>query len=230
MLVFRTVLAFLAALTLVACGEAKMVTQETPKLQLGDFSFGHNIVVADGMQKGVFSRTAEPDEIKDSLTTALADRLGRYDGDKLYHLGIKVEAYALAMPGIPIVFKPKSAYILTVTAWDDAAGGKLNEEPRLLTIFEGTSAQTLIGSGITRNKQEQIDVLSRNAARRIERWLEENGDWFGVASVGAEITQEDDTAAALELLAANADPDALAAAQKVAAEQQAAAQAQSQPQ
>ncbi|MFC3118966.1 hypothetical protein ACFOHS_15070 [Jhaorihella thermophila] len=83
-------LAFLAG-----CGAQPPISEE-PKLQLGDFSLGHNIVVAPKMQKGPVSREATKEEWIDALTNAFAERLGRYDGDKLYHLGVSVEGYMLA--------------------------------------------------------------------------------------------------------------------------------------
>lgn len=216
----RLILALVAVLAVSACSDATVVTDETPQKNLGDFAFGHNVVVTTDMKQGPFSRTATEEEIGTALKAALDERLGRYEGDKLYHLGIKVEAYALAAPGIPVLFKPKTALILTVTAWDDAASAKLNEEPRMLTIFEGTSAETFIGSGLTRSKEKQIEVVTRNAAERIERWLEENGTWFGVESAQEAVSQEDDTAAALDILAPGADPAALEAAAAAAAQQQ----------
>lgn len=160
---FRALLALFATITLVACADAKLVTQDTPQANLGDFSFGHNVVVTGGMEKGPFSRDASEEEVERVLKAAIGERLGRYEGEKLYHLGVKVEAYALAMPGVPLVFTPKSALILSVTAWDDAAAKKLNEKPRLLTVYEGVSGETFIGSGLTRSKEKQLEILAQRS-------------------------------------------------------------------
>lgn len=103
--------------------------------------------------------------------------------------------------------------ILSVTVWDDEAQKKLNEEPRLLTIYEGVSGETLIGSGLTRSKEEQLEILSRNAAARIEKWLQSNGAWFGVENVPEGTTEAEDAAAALEVLAPDVDAAALEDAQ-----------------
>ena len=36
----------------------------------------------------------------------------------------------------------------------------------------------MIGTGITRTKQQQMDALSYNAVKRVEEWLLENPEWF----------------------------------------------------
>ncbi len=112
----------------------------------------------------------------------MADRFGRYDGDQLYHFGISVEGYMLAPPGIPVVYNPKSALIINVTIWDDAAAKKLNEKVEQFTIFETPSGGSmLVGSGYERSKEEQMQGLSRNAVAQIEKWMvemhKEHG-WF----------------------------------------------------
>jgi hypothetical protein len=160
-----------------ACAGQNVV--EAP-VALGDFKMGHNIVVADNPQKVPISREANPQDLDDSLTKAIQERLGRYDGDKFYNLGVSIDAYALAPPGIPLVLSPKSALVVTATIWDDAAGKKLNEEGVQFTVFEGIDGETMLGSGLTRTAQEQMDKLSFNAAKRIERWLSDNPQWFGL--------------------------------------------------
>ena len=157
-------------------------TLDDPLESLGEFSLGHNVVVAGKAQKGPVSRDATAEEWVSAMTAAVNDRLGRYQGTQLYHLGISVEGYMLAPPGVPVVYSPKSALVINVTAWDDAAGRKLNDEPHQMTIFEDTRANTvLLGSGHSRSKQEQLDGLAFNAARAVEQWLayhhEMNG-WF----------------------------------------------------
>jgi hypothetical protein len=194
----------LTLLALTACADAKAVTDETPLVNLGDFSFGHNVVVAKDAQKAAFSRTATEEEIETALKSAMQARLGRYDGDKLYHIGIKVDAYGLAAPGIPVLFTPKSVFVLSVNVWDDSQAKKLTDKPKLLTVFEGASGATLVGSGLTRTKEEQLEILSRNAAMKVERWLQENGQWFGVDPVEAESSDADEARAALEVLAPEA--------------------------
>lgn len=200
------VLIGLVLLMLTACSDAPVVTDETPLVALGDFSFGHNVVVAKGAQVAPFSRKATPEEVETSLQAAMQARLGRYEGGGLYHIGIKVDAYGFAAPGVPILFKPKSVYVLSVNIWDDSQGKKLTEKPKLLTVFESLSGDTLIGSGLTRSKEEQMEILSRNAALKVERWLQENGQWFGVEPIAAEGSDADEARAALEVLSPESVP------------------------
>lgn len=149
---------------------------------LGDFKLGHNVVVASKMQKGPVSRDVSEEEWKAALTKAIDDRFGakRYDGDGLYHLGVSVEGYMLAPTGLPVVYKPKSALILNVTVWDDAAGKKYHDEPYQITVLEDTDAESfVIGSGATRTKEEQMAGLSYNAVKAIETWLIEQHEQWG---------------------------------------------------
>ncbi|MFT5060110.1 MAG: hypothetical protein ACI9KS_002687 [Sulfitobacter sp.] len=148
---------------------------------LGDFRLGHNVVVAENVTKGPFSRNAEPEELQAALVEQVDRRLGRYEGDKFYHLGISIDGYILALPGVPLVASPKSALIISVRVWDDAAGGKLTERPHQLTILESLSGGTLIGSGLTRTKEQQLQNLVENAALAIEKYLLNNREWFGEA-------------------------------------------------
>lgn len=154
---------------------------DEPVVPLGDFSLGHNIVVADAPTVGPLSRKASREEWESTMKAAVARRMGRYDGDKLYHLGISIDGYVLAVPGVPVVASPKSVLIFSVTAWDDAAGGKINEEPHQMTVLEQISGENVIGSGLTQSKKKQMENLSDNAARAIEKWLRKNAEWFGVS-------------------------------------------------
>lgn len=170
--------ALLLATSLIAACAGKNVVEEP--VALGNFRLGLNIVVADNPQKVPISREADPKDLDDSLTAALQARLGRYDGDKYYNLGVSVDAYALAPPGIPLVLSPKSALVVTATVYDDAAGVALNEKGEQFTVFEGIDGETLVGSGLTRTAEQQMEKLSFNAAKRIERWLSEHPEWFGL--------------------------------------------------
>ncbi len=175
----RAIALFFGLSVLVACTPQNL---DQPQLDLGDFRLGFNVVVASKMQKGPVSREASEEEWKTALTEAIAARLGRYEGEKLYHLGVSVEGYMLAPPGVPVVYTPKSALILNVTVWDDAAGKKINTEPHQLVILENTDKDSfLIGSGWGRSKEQQLKGLSYNAAYAIEKWLleqKEQLNWF----------------------------------------------------
>ncbi len=145
---------------------------------LGAFKLGHNVVVSENATKGPFSRTASTEELQASLVAEIDRRIGRYTGTQFYHLGVSIDGYILALPGIPVVASPKSAMILSVRVWDDAAGVKLTEEPEQITVLESFSGGNLVGSGLTRSKEEQLQNLSENAALAIERYLQENAAWF----------------------------------------------------
>ncbi|MDO8881641.1 MAG: hypothetical protein U0934_19040 [Pseudotabrizicola sp.] len=151
-----------------------------PPVPLGDFALGLNIVVTDKTQKVPISRNASGDEWEAAMKKAVDARFGRYQGTKLYNIGISVDGYALAPPGIPVVAAPKSILVVTANVWDDAAGKKLNEEGKQITVFESLSGETVIGTGITRTKQQQMDALSYNAVKRVEEWLLQNPEWFGL--------------------------------------------------
>ncbi|MCQ0092420.1 hypothetical protein [Roseovarius sp. M141] len=149
---------------------------------LGDFKLAHNVVVTPNITKGPASRHATDKEWITAMTKAVDERFRRYDGDKLYHLGVSIEGYVLAVPGVPIVASPKSALILNVTVWDDAAGKKLNEKPEQVTVIESFSGETWLGSGLTQSKEEQMTNLTRNASKLIQNWLmreKYQQDWFG---------------------------------------------------
>lgn len=158
-----------------ACGASDL---DEPPVPLGDFALGLNIVVADNVQKVPISRDATPDEWEAVMKEAVAARFGRYQGSRLYNIGISVDGYALAPPGIPVVAAPKSVLVITANIWDDATQTKLNPEGEQFTVFEGMSGDTVIGSGLTRNKKKQMEVLSYNAVKRVEDWLARHPEWF----------------------------------------------------
>ena len=107
-----------------------------PPVALGDFALGLNIVVADNVQKVPISRNATPEEWEEAMKKAVAERFGRYEGTKLFNIGISVDGYALAPPGIPVIAAPKSVLVVTANVWDDAAQKKLNAEGKQFTVFE----------------------------------------------------------------------------------------------
>lgn len=172
-------LLIICGLMLAACGAG--APGDEPPAEMGTFRLGHNITVADNAQLGPLSRTAEPEEWEAALTGAIDERLGGYEGEGLFHLGIGLNAYALALPGVPLVVSPKSVLVITVNIWDNATQQKLVEDGRQFTIFEGLSPETLLGSGLTQSKEVQMQNLSRNAARSIQNWILEHPEWIGLA-------------------------------------------------
>lgn len=166
-------------LALAGCAAPDPATDELPNM--GNFRLGHNIVVADSMQQIPPSRDATAEEWVSILTSEIDRRFGEYEGDRLYHIGIAIDGYALAPPGVPLVLNPRSVLVLSVNVWDDAAGVKLHDEPEQIFVLEGASAETaVIGSGMARTREEQMQVLARNAARQIQRWMLDNPEWFDV--------------------------------------------------
>lgn len=151
-----------------------------PPVPLGDFALGLNIAVADKVEMVPISRAATPEAWEEAMKKAVNDRFGRYSGSKLYNIGISIDAYALAPPGVPVVLKPKSVLVITANIWDDAAQKKLNPEGKQFTIFEKMSAETVVGSGLTQSKERQMEILSYNAVKKVEEWLLDNPEWFGL--------------------------------------------------
>jgi hypothetical protein len=177
-MILRNLMAVLLGATLLAaCQKNDLAEAPVP---LGNFALGLNIVVADNMKKVPISRPATVEEWETAVKKAVDDRFGRYSGSKLYNIGISVDGFALAPPGIPIVASPKSVLVVTANIWDDASGTKLNPEGKQFTIFESFSGETVIGSGLTRSRAQQIEILSYNAAKRVEAWILENPEWVGL--------------------------------------------------
>lgn len=163
---------------LAACGSKSDLDQ--PPVPLGHFRLGHNVVVAPHPVQGPLSRDVAPEEWVDTMRGAISDRFGRYEGDKLYHLGISVDGYVVAQTGIPLVLAPKSVVILNVTLWDDEKGEKVNKEPERIMALESLNGKSVVGSGLTQTREEQMENLSYNAAKRIENWLKNNIEEFGL--------------------------------------------------
>lgn len=178
---FRLIPALGLVLGLAACANGQSQLDE-PLEPIGDFKLGHAAVVAPNLVEGPVSRNATEEEWIASVDAAIEERFRRYEGDRFYHMGISVEGFVLAQPGVPLVFSPKSALILRVTVWDDATQSKLNAEPEQFTVLESFTAETVVGSGVTQTKAQQMRNLSANAALQIEKWMrrmQEEEGWFG---------------------------------------------------
>ncbi len=186
-------IAVLATALLAACAADDL---SQPPEDFGDFALGYNIVVAKNAKPVGPSRKATAEEWETALKKAVGERFTRYQGDKLYHIGIGVDAYALAVPGVPVVLSPKSVLALTVNVWDDTAQRRVNGEPKQFTVFEGLTGDTVVGSGLTRTREEQMATLSVNAARQINGWLVENAAWFTPEAVAARAKLPPETAVA----------------------------------
>lgn len=165
-----------------------------PEGPLGDFRLGHNIVTADTAAVGPLSRTASAEEWVEVLTAAIAEELGGYEGSGLYHVGVSVDGYTLAVPGIPVVASPKSILVVGATVWNDATGERLNPEPHVIIAFESLGAGTVVGSGYARSARAQMEDLAANAARKLHLWLRSHPEWFGAPPADAGETDEGDPA------------------------------------
>lgn len=167
----------IALLLLAACQTNDL---KEPPVPLGDFTLGINVAVVEGVQKSPISRDAEPAELKAAMEKAVDARFGRYSGSKLFNIGVSIDGFALSPPGIPILFSPPSVMIITVSVFDDAKGLKLNPGGERMNIIEKSSPQTFIGSGLTQTKARQLEILSYNAAKRIELYLLDHPEWIGI--------------------------------------------------
>lgn len=187
----RNLVALIGLALLTACGSIRDDLSITPE-PIGAFLLGHNIAVVDEPVQGPFSRSVTDDEWQAAMTQAVGDRLGeaRFFGNKYYHVGVAVEGYVLAYPGVPLVYSPKSVLIFSVNFFEDSTRTKLNEEPIQITVFEPCCTIPFVGSGLMRSKNEQMEGLAFNAARAIERTMRENADWFGGTP---EVLEEDST-------------------------------------
>lgn len=199
----RNLVALIGLVVLTACGGVRDDLTETPDA-IGAFRLGHNIAVVNEPVQGPFSRTVTDDEWQAAVVAAVDDRFGeaRFFGDKFFHIGVAVEAYVLAYPGVPLVYSPKSVMIFSVNFFEDSTQLKLNEEAIQITVFEPCCTIPLLGSGFTRGADEQMEGLSFNAARAIERTMRENADWFGGVP---EILPEDETIIVGNVLEDNPD-------------------------
>ena len=174
----RYLLGLFVALSLSACGATRDLAG--PVDPVGDFRLGFTVVVTSSeYTQGPASRAAEPDEWTEPLKTAFETRFKRFEGDRFYHLGVIVEGFVLAQPGIPVVLSPKSALIFRLTVIEDSTGTQLTVEPEQMTVLEEFSAASVFGSGLVYTKEKQLQLLSEAAARRAEKFLREKEDeWF----------------------------------------------------
>ncbi|MEI4474217.1 hypothetical protein [Frigidibacter sp. MR17.24] len=209
---------FLAAclLLLAACSGEDLTK---PPERFGDFQLGYTIIVTSKMQKVGPSREATGEDWEALLKSEIAKRTGQYDGNKLYHLGINVDGYALAYPGIPLLVNPKSVLALSVNVWDDTAQRRINAEPKRITVFEPFTGRTIIGSGLTQGRDQQMENLAASAARQINDWLVENRAWFTPEAVAARalLPRQGGASAAVPAASAQATAQAAAIAQSPAA-------------
>lgn len=157
-----------------------------PPVPLGDFVMGLNIAVADTAQVPGISRKVTADEWETAMKAAMADRFGRYEGSRIYNFGINIDGYVLAPPGVPVIASPRSALIITVHVFEDATQTELNPGGKRLTMVEGVSPESFIGSGLTQTKDQQLARMAYRGALAVQKYLLENPEWFGLPPLPAD--------------------------------------------
>ena len=89
---------------------------QEPVKPIGDFALGYAVVVGPNMVKGPMSRDGDPDEIITAVKNSIETHFEPLSGAQLYHLAVKIEGYALAKAGVPLLVTPQSALLLAVTS------------------------------------------------------------------------------------------------------------------
>jgi hypothetical protein len=170
-------MAFICLLFLAGCS-SPIQDFQTKLVPIGNFRLGQIVPRADAeLTKGPVSRTASSEEWVAAVNDAFKDRFSRFDGGSYYHLGITVNGYILAKPGIPLIAAPKSVLIFRVIVLEDHTGKVLTGKPHQITIIEQLNASSLLGSGYTRSREQQINDLAQQAALSTEAWLRRQ-PWF----------------------------------------------------
>ncbi len=177
------ILTLITGLALVgACTQTQLY--EEPE-DLGEFKLRVNYAFADKAVQGPVSRDATPQEWTEAIQKAVDIRLGRYQGSQEYDIGISLEGYMLAPPGIPVIYNPKSTAIVLVNVYDVGKKEFLAKGKQFQVLEDTTGGSALKGSGNERTKEEQMEGLAANAMDQIGEWLEEqhkeNG-WFDLRS------------------------------------------------
>ncbi|MEM1236288.1 MAG: hypothetical protein AAGI10_04895 [Pseudomonadota bacterium] len=172
----RRIISLLALLSVLsACGDQSLEEKPDP---IGDFRLGFLVpTTSQNITKGPASRDATPEEWKDAIRGAFEPHFRRFEGETFYHIGVIVEGYVLAQPGIPVVLAPKSALIFSVTVIEDATRMRMTPEPHQITVIESLGASTVVGSGLVMSREDQLQDLAENAADQVEKWMREQ-PWF----------------------------------------------------
>ncbi|NVO58658.1 hypothetical protein HW561_23080 [Rhodobacteraceae bacterium B1Z28] len=161
-----------------ACTQTQVY--EEPE-SLGEFKLRVNYAFADKAVQGPVSRDATPKEWTDAIQNAVDIRLGRYEGAQEYDIGISLEGYMLAPPGIPVIYNPKSTAIVLVNVYDVNKKEFVAKGKQFQVLEDTTGGSAFKGSGHERTKEEQMSGLALKVADRVEEWLadehKDNG-WF----------------------------------------------------
>lgn len=166
----------LAAAGLSACAVPDPLDEDLPPM--GDFELAFTVVVSENAKKVPPSRNATPEMLKRVMTAEVERRFGRYQGGTGYVIALNIDGYSLAPPGIPVVLSPKSILVVSANLWRADPQEKL-AGPEQITTFEGANT-FLLGSGFTKDAEEQLRTLSRNMAKKVQSWLLRNPTLIGL--------------------------------------------------
>ena len=176
--------AVLASVMLVLTGCAETQIDEAPE-SLGEFKLRVNYAFADKAVQGPVSRDATPAEWTAAIEQAVDQRLARYQGTQEYDIGISLEGFMLAPPGVPILMNPRSTAIVRVNLYD-VERKEFLAKAHQMQVFEDTSGESaLVGSGHARTREEQLAGLALNVADKVEEWMAEQHSvegWFDLRS------------------------------------------------
>jgi hypothetical protein len=173
----RTVTALALLVVLAACDAKDMGEPPRP---MGNFKMNAIFIDAKKAQTVPLSRTAKPEDWEAAMAAALTERFGTYAGDKPFEFGISIDGYVLAPRGVPVVASPKSALIIRLHVYDSAKKQFLEEGGKRITVMEGMSGESFVGSGWTQNKQAQMKKLARNAAKAVQEYMLDHPEWLGL--------------------------------------------------
>lgn len=190
----RSVLAALCVLAVSACAVPDPETDE--RVELGNFRLAGNVAVTTNAKLMGVSRQASAEEWEEVLESAITKRFGAYEGDVPYTISYSLDGYILATRGGRLALAPNSAMAMTVHIWTNEPPKRLEERSKQLLIFEGFDGETIVGSGLFRTRDEQMDALGKQFSKAVERWLLVNGDLFGidVTEEAKEAARKDDAA------------------------------------
>ena len=138
----------LALLVVLAACDAKDMGD--PPHPMGNFKMNAFFIDAQKAQTVPLSRTAKPEDWEAVMGDAMTERFGTYAGDKPFEFGISIDGYVLAPRGVPVVASPKSALIIRLHVYDSAKKQFLEEGGKRITVMEGVSGESFVGSGQNR--------------------------------------------------------------------------------
>jgi hypothetical protein len=166
------------ALVLAACASTPEPEVEPTPEPMGDFKLGFVVVVADNPEIGPLSREVTTEQIVAAFKPKLERKLRAFDGERLYNVAVTVEGYILAKPGIPVVASINSGIVVALNVWDDERAVRVTEEHKRFTVVEKLSGKSFLGSGLTQNKEQQLESLATSTVEQIMRYLRRNEDVF----------------------------------------------------